>query len=222
MRRFLIPSVVGLALVLTCGAALKASRAEAEGVRGDYVEARTASVFAGACHYNGELTTAGREAVLAWNVTSGSWGGVPLAGVRAVAVVAGEANLADTLAPRKTVLVVDASASDAQALAMTRAVQSTYAAALGRVVEVRRAPVSFQREGKSYKVSAPGAAVLSVGAMPDDLCCRMPQLVWYAPLVPVEGRKVGYTKTASYSGGAAGDAWQRSGENSAFYGSFSF
>jgi hypothetical protein len=84
MRRFLIPSVVGLALVLTCGAALVSSRAEADGVRGVYVEARTASVFAGACHYNGELTTAGREAVLAWSVKEGSWGGVQLAGVRAV------------------------------------------------------------------------------------------------------------------------------------------
>lgn len=32
---------------------------------GDYVEARTASVFAGACHYNGELVTTGHEAVAA-------------------------------------------------------------------------------------------------------------------------------------------------------------
>ncbi|MCA1632087.1 MAG: hypothetical protein LC774_17540, partial [Acidobacteria bacterium] len=82
MRKFMIPSVVGLALVLTCGAALEGSRAAADGVRGVYVEARTASVFAGACHYNGELTTAGREAVLAWSVKEGSWGGVNLAGVR--------------------------------------------------------------------------------------------------------------------------------------------
>ena len=222
MRRFLIPGVVGLSLVLACGAALKGSRAEAEGPRGDYVEARTASVFAGACHYNGELTTAGREAVLAWNVTSGAWGGVPLAGVRAVAVVAGEANLADTLAPRRSVLVVDSAASDAQAAAFAAAVGRAYAAALGRVVEVRRAPVGFAREGRAYKVVAPGAAVLDVEAMPDDLCCRMPQMVWYAPLAAIAGRKVGHTRKAAYAGGALGDAWQRTGENSAFYGSFSF
>ena len=37
----------------------------------------------------------------------------------------------------------------------------------------------------------------------------MPQLVWYAPLVTLEQRKIG-------------DAWQRSGENGAFYGSYSF
>lgn len=222
MRRFLIPTVVGLALALTCGAALQASRAEGDGVRGVYVEARTASVFAGACHYNGELTTAGREAVLAWSVREGSWGGVSLAGVRAVAVVGSEANLTDPAAARRSELIVDGNASAAQAQALARAVESAYGRVLGRVVAVRRAPVSFEAEGRSFKVSAAGAALLEVEAMPDDLCCRMPQLVWYAPLVPVEGRKVGYTRTASYAGGAAGDAWQRTGENGAFYGTFSF
>lgn len=222
MRKVFIPSVVGLALVLTCGAALDASRAEADGVRGVYVEARTASVFAGACHYNGELTTAGREAVLAWSVKEGSWGGVSLAGVRAVAVVGSEANLTDSAATRRSELIVDGAASAAQAKAFARAVESAYGAVLGRIVEVRRAPVGFSAEGKTFKVSAPGTASLDVEAMPDDLCCRMPHMVWYAPLVPVEGRKVGYTRAASYAGGAVGEAWQRTGENGAFYGTFSF
>lgn len=221
MRKFFVPSIVGLALALTCGAALVSSRAEADGVRGVYVEARTASVFAGACHYNGELTTAGREAVLAWSVREGSWGGVNLAGVRAVAVVGSEANLTDSAAARKTELIIDADASAAQAQAFARAVEKVYGRVFGRVVEVRRAPVSFAAEGKTFKVAAPGAS-LDVEAMPDDLCCRMPQLVWYAPLVSVEGRKVGHTRAASYAGGAAGEAWQRTGENGAFYGTFSF
>ena len=222
MRKFFIPSIVGLALALACGAALHSSRAEGDGVRGLYVEARTASVFAGACHYNGELTTAGREAVLAWSVKEGSWGGVDLAGVRAVAVVGSEANLVDSAAARRSELIVDSNASAAQARALARAVEGAYGAVLGRVVEVRRAPVGFDADGKSFKVSAAGAVVLDVEAMPDDLCCRMPHLVWYAPLVAVEGRKVGYTRAAAYAGGTAGEAWQRTGENGAFYGTFSF
>jgi hypothetical protein len=39
--------------------------------------------------------------------------------------------------------------------------------------------------------------------------------------VPLENRKVGYTTRALYTGDGVADAWQRSGENSAFYGSFS-
>ena len=222
MRKFRVPCVVGLATLLALGASLKSSRAEANGIKGLYVEARTASVFAGACHYNGELTTAGREALMAWSVTAGSWDGVSLAGVRALAVVSAEANLTDSVAARRSELVVDSSASVAQAEALARAVQAAYGVALGRVASVRRAPVSFRAEGRSHKVLAPGTAVLDVEAMPDDLCCKMPQLVWYAPLVPVEGRKVGYTRMAAYAGGALGDAWQRTGENGAFYGTFSF
>ena len=41
------------------------------------------------------------------------------------------------------------------------------------------------------------------------------------PLVGLENRKVGYTSKALYSGSTVGEPWSRSGENSAFYGSFS-
>jgi hypothetical protein len=221
MRKFWYVGVVSLTLGALCGASLRGSRAEANYLRGDYVEARTASVFAGACHYNGELTTTGRDALLAWRVTSGSWGGVNLAGVRALAVVSADANLADTNAPRRAELTVDNSASEAQAEALVEAFKYSYAAALGRIVSVRRAPVIFKHDGGAYAVGAASAA-LNVEAMPDNLCCRMPQLVWYEPLVPLAGRKVGYTKKATYTGGPAGDAWERAGENGAFYGGFSF
>ena len=76
MRRFWHVAVTVLTLAVLCCAALSSSRAEANNLRGDYVEARTASVFAGACHYNGELTTTGRDALMAWNITAGSWDGV--------------------------------------------------------------------------------------------------------------------------------------------------
>lgn len=220
MRRFWYVGVTLLTTAVLCGAALSGSRAEADNLRGDYVEARTASVFAGACHYNGELTTTGRDALMAWDVASGSWGGVSLAGVRALAVVSADANLVDEHAARRSELIVDSSATEAQAAALVKAFESRYAAALGRVVSVRRAPVVFRHDGASYSVGSSSVA-LNVEAMPDNLCCRMPQLVWYAPLVQLEGRKVGYTRKATYAGGPAGDSWERAGENGAFYGNFS-
>ena len=221
MRRFWHVAVTVLTLAVLCCAALSNSRAEANNIRGDYVEARTASVFAGACHYNGELTTTGRDALLAWNVAAGSWDGVNLAGVRALAVVSADANLADTHAARRSELIVDSAATDAQAASLVKAFKSIYASTLGNVAAVRRAPVVFRHDGKAYWVGANGAA-LNVEAMPDNLCCRMPQLVWYEPLVPLAGRKVGYTRKATYAGGTVGDPWERAGENGAFYGSFSF
>src|SRR5437763_14568670 len=71
------------AVLITCAAAIAfTSRAENTNLKGDYVEVRTASVFAGACHFNGEVVTAGREAIMAWNFASGTWKGTKLDGMR--------------------------------------------------------------------------------------------------------------------------------------------
>ncbi len=187
-------------------------------VKGDYVEVRTASVFAGPCHYNGELVSTGRDAIMAWNVTAGAYNGVDLAGVRAVVVVSSDANLIEEKGSRKSELVIDAAASDAQAKAMGEMLRARSAGALGDVVSVRRSAVSFKRDGDTFTVDAAGIAKASVQAMPNGECCKQPSNVWYAPLTQITGKKVGYTAAASYAGGKVGDAWQRSDENSAFYG----
>jgi hypothetical protein len=193
----------------------------AEPVKGDYVEVRTASVYAGPCHYNGELVTTGRDAILAWNITSGAHNDVELAGVRAVAVVSSDANLSETNATRRSEIVIDSAASDKQAAATEAMLKSHYAASLGEVVKIRHTPISFKHENSGYVVNARGAASLAVQAMPDEACCKQPSNVWYTPLASLLNRKVGFTSAASYAGGAVTEAWSRANENSAFYGSFS-
>jgi hypothetical protein len=208
------------AMLVAVSALVFSSQAENVSLRGDYVEVRTASVFAGACHYNGEVVTTGRDALMAWNVTSGKWQGVDLTGVRVVAIVSADANLAEGNAARQSEIIIDSQASRTQALAMINALKEKYAASLGKVVEVRSAPITFERTGRTYLVMTNEAAI-NVEAMPNDLCCKMPNLVWYTPLVGLENRKVGYTSKALYSGKVVGEPWSRSGENSAFYGTFS-
>ncbi len=213
---------VSLLVVVAAVALLSSAAVEAgKNVSGDYVEARTASVFAGACHYNGEVSLTGRDAVMAWNIKSGEWSGVNLAGVKALAVVSAGSNLAEANV-RRSEIVVDVNASEAQATALAHALKAKYGEALGEVAAVRRAAVTFNSEAKEFSVNAPGYAALEVEAMPNDDCCKMPGLVWYSPLVPLSNRKVGYTAKAFYAGGTVGDTWQRAGENSAFYGSFAF
>src|SRR5689334_19717461 len=217
MKRVLF--AIGVMTVAIC-ALVFASQAENISLRGDYVEVRTASVFAGACHYNGEVVTTGRDAMMAWNVNSGKFQGVDLAGMRAVAIVTSEANLSEDTAARSSEIILDAKASTAQSQAMLAALKQKYAGTLGNVVTVRYAPISFDHSGRSYAVAADDASI-DVEAMPNDLCCKMPNLVWYSPLVGLENRKVGYTSKALYSGKVVGEPWSRSGENSAFYGTFS-
>ena len=115
MRRVLF---MLMAVVVAASAFVFTSRADNVSLRGDYVEVRTASVFAGACHFNGEVVTTGREAMMAWNVTSGKWQGIDLTGVRVLAIVSSDANLAEANAARQSEIVIDSRASRAQSLAM--------------------------------------------------------------------------------------------------------
>jgi len=104
MRKILLAI---FAAVAAAGLFVFSSQAENVAVRGDYVEVRTASVFAGACHFNGEVTTGGREAMMAWNFTSGKWQDIDLSGVRLMAVITSNTNLAEANASRQTEIIVD-------------------------------------------------------------------------------------------------------------------
>jgi hypothetical protein len=189
---------------------------------GDYVEARTASVFAGGCHYNGELVTTGRDAILAWKIASGSWKGTDLSGVTAMAAVSSQDNLQNDAANRQSEIVISASANPAQATAMVDLLEKRCGPKLGPIALIRHGTVLFDHTGSTYTVKSAGFAEMNVQAMPDDECCKQPSLVWYSPLMQLEHRKVGYTITSSYSAGTVGDPWERSEENTAFYGAFQF
>ena len=88
--------------------ALGASHASAAGIRGDYVEARTADVFTGPCFSNAEVFIYGNHAVLAWKVTDGSWKGVDLSGLCVAAAVNGSTTFSEDQPEKATaVLIVD-------------------------------------------------------------------------------------------------------------------
>lgn len=212
------------AAALMVGAtALAAPKDTGNRLQGDYVEARTASVFAGACHYGGEVTTTGREGAMAWRVREGSWNGVSLDGLSAFAAVQSEASLSTAGAARRSEVFIDARATEDQANALRAALTTEYAEALGRVVAVKRASISFRREGENFRVNAPGAGRLSVDALPDRSCCTQPHLVWYEPLVPITERRVGFTRASEvFADASLGTAWSKSGQNTAFYGQFAF
>jgi hypothetical protein len=221
-------SLLTLAMLVSAGSLVSATApvrpqiSATNKIAGDYVETRNAAVFCGGCHFNGEFVCTGRDAVLAWNFASGSYDGVNLAGVTAVAALSGNTNLGEDAAVRKADLVFNSSATDAQMAAVTDLLRARSGKELGTIVDTRRGNVSFSHVGTDYAVKADGFAEMSVQSMPNDECCKQPNLVWYEPLTNLDHRKVGYTLHASYVGGSAGESWQWEGENSSFYGAFSF
>ena len=94
---------------------LGASGAGAAGIRGDYVEARTADVFTGPCFSNAEVFIFGNRAVMAWKVTEGSWNGVDLRGLCVAAAVDGTTTFSQDQPEKATsVLIVDSKADSRQ------------------------------------------------------------------------------------------------------------
>jgi len=187
---------------------------------GVYAEARTASVFAGACHYNGELMSDGREALLGWHFESGTVAGVDLAGLSLAALVVDEENLSFAPSARRTVLYVPRTAADDERRALVLWAERTHASELGTVAAVRAAELSLAVGPETYTLEAPGSFTLRGNALADRACCKMPYHVWYAPFEETEGRLVGRDDVFDVSEPLLGLRWSRPGENAAFFGRF--
>src|SRR5579859_7670736 len=96
---------------------LFALAAQAEQIKGDYLESRSADVYVAQCFANSEVNLTGDQALMAWHVRSGSWNGQKLDGLTVIAAVKANATLGDPYSdpyPAKAVLLVDEQANAAQ------------------------------------------------------------------------------------------------------------
>lgn len=186
--------------------------------QGEYVEARTASVFAGACHYGGEYTTQGRRAVMGWSLESGLEAGVDLSGITIVALVDCEENLAELDEPRKAVVHVTAGGArlDAAMSWLRREQGST----LGEILAVHGdADLTVDVEGDDFQLHAPSTSLVG-DALADHACCKMPLNVLYDPLQSLTSRLVG--RPAEFLVDEPRLHWKlnRAGDNNVFFGRF--
>lgn len=211
--------LLGLSVALIAAGGARVSAAPA--VTGDYVEARSCNVFAGPCHYGSEYTTAGREAVMAWQVKHGAYAGQALDGLRVVAVVAGDDNLAVAGTPRRTVFYVDERAAPAQRAALIALLRAKTGADFGRVLAVRAEPIAFDEQSDGVHVSVARVARLEASKMPDAECCRWPGQRWYDPLAHTQGVRVGNAAVNEYDDTLLNVRWLQSDQNSVLFGSFS-
>jgi hypothetical protein len=189
-------------------------------VRGRCVEARTASVFAGACHYGAEATTGGREAIVAWRFESGSYRGVDLAGVEVAAAVVGDVNLAEPDAVRRSILYFSDATPAASRSAAGDLLRDRFGGVLGTIAEERAVPLCVEFEGEHYRVAGGDLLDVEGGLLPDRACCKMPHQVWYRPFLPLAGAVVGCNAVFRYADPQLGPTWERFDENTAFVGTF--
>ena len=215
-------------MVLAALVGLSASPLMAGGkgaVRGEYVEARTAEVFTGGCIMGSEAETVGRQAVLAWKVTRGSFNGVSLDGLSVVAAVAGDKNLGlqeigGAKANVRSALFVDERANPAQQMALVAMANELSNGIVGTIVRVQPSPIQFADREKGIHVAAPQVALDVSKEMSHDPTCGAMQ--WFHPLSSLEHATIGVADQHEFSGAGLGTKWSDPNKRSAFFGTFAY
>lgn len=198
------------------------------GVSGDYVEVRTAQVFAGGCIMGSEGEAAGREAILAWRVSRGAVNGVSLDGLSIVAAASADNNLGTHElggAPAhilKSVVLVDERANPAQRTALIAMARNLAPTIVQSVVETRAVPIAFDRSGDNIRVRAAEASLDVVTNVPHSSNCAA--LKWFGPLARIDNAEIGVTLSQEWTGTALGPRWKQVSDDkrSSFVGTFSY
>lgn len=217
-----------IAISLLALSGLAANSFAANSVRGEYIEARTADVFTGACFANSEVGQVGQLAVMGWRISKGSFNGVTLDGLAVVGVLKANATLGDvhnSAYPVKSALIVDDRANPEQRLALEAFAKRMGGDLLNDVVKVEYAPVKFELEDNNVhsataKLSAGSLATIETRALgkKDHVCSN--EEVWYLPLTKVSHAMPAFTLENSYKGNALGTSWSSPDKRSAFVANF--
>lgn len=227
-------------LAALCGALVLfgsgVTRAGDTGVRGDYVEARTADVFTGPCFSNAEVFIYGSQAVMAWKVNEGSFQGVDLKGLSVAAAVKGTTTFSeDKPEQAKAVLIVDEKADVYQREALVALAKTLGGKRLDNVVAIKTSRISMKVENHTASAAevghgmphAPRASFWAAGLAKivtrpldegDHFCGN--EVVAYAPLSRGVDVLPAYTLGNEFKGAGLGGNWDDPNCRSSFVGRF--
>ena len=215
-----------LPVLLTVSSFLLSTLVAAQQIRGDYIETRSADVYTGQCFANGEVNLAGKEAILAWHIQSGSWDGVALDGLTVAAAVRAQATLGDPYGnpyPAQSVLLVDDQANPQQQAALASFARHMGGELLANVDQTVAAPmemvVNHERHGVALLRAGRFATVQTRSLGDKDHVCGN-ESTFYPPLTPVAHSMPAVAVTDAYRGPGLGESWDSHGRRSAFVGTF--
>ena len=216
MKKLIVLTTI--ALIFASGIAIATNSTS---VQGEYLEARSASVYVGACHFGAEYVEGGKEATLVWNIHSGEWNNVSLDGLTVVAVISAKDNLAIDTKSRNSVLYIDKKATPEQRAALSDMIATKNHDVIGNVVTTQFEQITYSKKGTKYDVSVGRVLTLSVNRYPCANCTQ-PHQIWYEPLTKVKNAIVGKSGIYRYKDTYLPVNWQQ-GEtsNNVFVGSFS-
>src|SRR5947209_11026383 len=214
--------------VLFCVVALIvfAGPAQAAGLSGQYVEARTCDVYTGPCFANAEMNLTGKNAVMAWKVDKGQLDNVALDGLSVVAVISASDTLGlEQTGPAKAVLLVDSKATPAQHDALVRLARNQGGQLLRNVVAVQSAPISLSicdcEKGGCAKVDAGQVAKIETRCVKgehDKICGN--ESAFYPPLAKGVKAEAAIAVEQKFTGKEFNQTWTDYGRRGAYVGTF--
>jgi hypothetical protein len=204
---------------------LSAFAASAPQIKGQYLETRSADVYVGQCFANGEMNTAGQEAIVAWHIGEGKWDGVSLDGLTIVGAIKAQATLGDPYGkpyPAKSVLLVDRQATPEQRQALIN-----FAQEMGgerHVVRVVDTPIDMEvaqgEHSTRARLQAGDVVTVETRAIgeKDHLCGN--EDTFYKPLTQTAHAMPAVAMTDEYRGKDLNTSWTLHDKRSAFVGTF--
>jgi hypothetical protein len=212
-------SLATLALIIT------ASAVSAEGITGQYLEARTCDIWTGPCFANAEMYQNGNHAVMGWKIDKGTFSDVKLDGLSIVAVISATDTLGlDQTGPAKAVLIVDKKADKSQKEALVKLAQKQGGDLLKNVVAITSDSVEIEicncKEGGCAKLAAGNAHIETrcLEQNHDKVCGN--ETTFYPPLVKSVTVQPAMASKAGYSGKEFQATWSETDRRGAYVGSF--
>jgi hypothetical protein len=202
----------------------------ADEISGNYLETRTCDVYTGPCFANAQVGLTGQQAIMAWSIESGTHEGVDLSGLNVVLVV----RAADTLGfggtvvvrpdPIRSVILIDARATDSQREALAAFVKRHAARVAGDVVRVASLPIEIKFDHSEMECSLEAgneARLVTRRLVARDRCCTNEE-IFYPPLTEVEHSTPAFTIDGGFTGRGLGQTWSNPKTRSSFLASFAY
>lgn len=196
-------------LIATLGCGATSLFGQERPVTGRYMEDRSSRVYGCPCEWASEFVSAGREAVLAWDIESGGFAGQDLAGLRMAAVLSSDFSLSAPASLRRSAIFLDKPASDARRKAGEAWLRTRYGDVLGRVIGVHVVPVGLEFADGAVRLAIPGVVRVDMRRAEFARDTQSWAALLYDPLIRLESATLATTLHTQFWGTDLRIRWSR-------------
>ena len=207
-------------------AAFSSTSFAGDSIVGKYVEVRTCQVYTGPCFANGEVGSAGKNAILTWRIDRGNFAGVDLTGCSAALLVKTSHTLGfngfDDAESTKAVIVVDRLADQKQQAALKSFVLAQTGIADDDVASVQAEEIelNFDMKELTATVDVDNVAHIETRKARKGDCICSNESAYYPPLTDLFQFVPGVTIEGDVTARTLGTRWSVPDSRTAYLGVF--